>query len=103
MIPLNFGAPALEELAVPDYLSTPRRVTVDVDVTMRDEGETAVVDIGRRAACRKHSLASFHICCRRLESVSHHEGFILLSFNYFVPCFTSYSYLDGVLSPFFIR
>jgi len=100
MLLLTFGAPALEELAVPDCFSTPRTCYCCRWRSRAGWGETGVVDSGRRAACRQQRLTSFHICYRRLESVSHHESFVLLlSFNYFLPCFAWYSYLDSMPSP----
>lgn len=54
MLPLTFGAPAPEEPAVLDFLTTPIRVNVRV-ITGAGSGETAVVDSGRRAACSKHN------------------------------------------------
>jgi hypothetical protein len=92
MLPLNFCAPAFEELAVPDCFSTPHTFYCRRWRSRSGWWEIAVVDSRMRAACLKHGLTSFHICCRRLESVSHNEGLILLSFNYFLPWFISYSY-----------
>lgn len=77
MLSLNFGAPALEKLAVLDFLSS--QLTC-YWFRWRDPegwGETAVVDIGWHAASHKHSLCS----CRRLVSVAprKHYRVVILS------------------------
>jgi hypothetical protein len=38
MLPLNFGAPALENITVLDFPSTPLHVTFIGDATVRGEG-----------------------------------------------------------------
>lgn len=54
MLALNFGTPALEELPVLHFFSTPSTCYLRCD--SRVERETAVVDTGRRAVCCKSSL-----------------------------------------------
>ena len=67
---LYFGAPALEELAVLNFLSTPPTCYLSELTQLCGWVVTAVVDTGRRAACRKHSLTSFQDCCWRLENIT---------------------------------
>jgi hypothetical protein len=67
MLPLNFGAPALVERAVLDFLSKPLL------------GETAVINTARRAVCRKHSLTCFPVCYRTLDTPAL-EGIAVLDF-----------------------
>jgi hypothetical protein len=71
MLLLNFGAPALEELAVLCFSQHAARWETVVVVTGRG---LPVVVTGRGAACCQHCLTSFYVCCGMLKSVSRHEG-----------------------------
>ena len=58
MLPLYFGATALEKMAVLEFLSTSLRVTLERRLSGR--GDTAVINTDKPAVCREHSLACFH-------------------------------------------
>jgi hypothetical protein len=95
MLLLNSGAPALEVLAVLNFLSM-----LQMWCSCTVWGETVDIDTKRCAASCKHSWTSLHGCCRSLERVSCHKIFIIfLMLYYFILYFTSYSYLDSILSP----
>jgi hypothetical protein len=69
MLSHNFGAPALKELAVLDFLCMPRMCYFRRWHSCVGWGETAVVDTGRHAVSSQHSLIGVEDCCRRLENV----------------------------------
>ena len=69
MLSHNFGAPALKELAVLDFLSTLHMCYFRRWHRCMGWGETAVIDMGRHAVSSQHSLIGVEACCRRLESV----------------------------------
>ena len=87
MFPFTFGAPALEELAALDWLNTPHTCYLAGDAAVRVEGETAFVDSGRRAACRKQGLTSFHVFCRKLQSVAPRKLYRVAIFSLFLTVF----------------
>ena len=102
MLPLNFGAPAPEELAALDVLSTWHVCYFCHWCSCMGWEEITVVDPCRHAVFCRHILTSFQVCCKRLVSALCHEIFIvLLSFYYFLLYFISYSYLDSIPSPTF--
>ena len=99
-LPLNFGAPALEETAVLDSLSTLLCVTLRCRLSGR--GETAVVNTERRAVCREQSLTSFHASCRKLVSRGTKIYRVVILSIFLTPFYIT-PYSDSVLCVFIIR
>jgi hypothetical protein len=96
-------APELDELAVLDVLSTPltcyfrlsQLCGVRADLTCRCRQAWYLL----QARC-DHCLSWL---CVAGECVAPRKIMALLSFYYFLQYFTSYSYLDSILSPLIIR
>ena len=98
---LNFGAPALEELAALDVLNSEKRVTFEGHKCV-GWGETAVIDNDKHnGAFLKESFTGVHVYCGTFQRVSSNENFIMLSI--FLPLFYITPYLDSVLSAFIIQ
>ena len=103
-VPLNFGAPALEELFVLEFFLPGNIVLLLRWHNFAEWGETAVIDNDKQfAAFCTEGLAGFHVGCKTLESVAQrktNQAFILsifLTVQYITLC------LDILLPAFIIR
>jgi len=101
ILPIKFGAPAVEELAVLDFIQHAATSYFTNDAAVLGSWETVFVATDRGAVRCQHCLTSFYVSNATLEGVRRYTIY-RVSLSIFLTVFYVTPYLDSVMSAFII-